>query len=144
MCSVLSRRVDHIHVCDVYIGYFDFATRYCMESKYKNAFWCFIVWTWQNVKGTLTNTRKIALIPDDVLFRYECSRKAFRRSFPVKVERNWNVNGTRMERKSNVNETRPERVPQCVPRPNAFPVRLFMRNNVYQSYKYEKFCSTTR
>jgi hypothetical protein len=23
MCSVLSRSVDNIHVCDVYIGYFD-------------------------------------------------------------------------------------------------------------------------
>jgi hypothetical protein len=85
-------------------------------------------------------SRKIALIPDDVLFRYECSRKALRRCFPVKVERNWNANGTRMERKSNVNETRPERVP----RPNAFSVRLFLSSNVYQSYKYEKFCSTTR
>jgi hypothetical protein len=31
----------------------------------------------QNVKVTLTNTREIAMISDDVRFRYECNRNVF-------------------------------------------------------------------
>jgi hypothetical protein len=83
----------------------------------------------------LTNTREIAMISDDVRFRYMCNRNAFRRCVPVTVERKWtqlerewNANGTRMERKWNANGThlgtRSGRVP------NAFSVRLFLSSTV--------------
>ena len=57
----------------------------------------------------LTNTLEIAMISDDVRFRYECNRNAFRRCVPVTVERKWNVNGTQLERELNANGTRMER-----------------------------------
>jgi hypothetical protein len=56
-----------------------------------------------------TNTREIAMISDDVRFRYECYRNAFRRCAPVTVERKWNANGTQLEREWNANGTRMER-----------------------------------
>jgi hypothetical protein len=56
----------------------------------------------QNVKVTPINTQEIAMISDDVRFRYECNRNAFRRCVPVEVERKWNTFwnafGTRSER----------------------------------------------
>ena len=86
----------------------------------------------------LTNSREIAMISDDVRFRYECNRNALRRCVPVtvkrKMERNWNGNGTRMECKWNANGThlgtRPRRVP------NAFSVRLFLSSTVYRGCLY--------
>ena len=48
---------------------------------------------------------EIAMISDDVRFRYECNRNAFRRCVPVKVECKWNAIGTRMEREWNANGT---------------------------------------
>ena len=61
------------------------------------------------VQVRLTNTREIAMISDDVRFRYECNRNAFRRCVPVTTERKWNANGTQLEREWNANGTRMER-----------------------------------
>jgi hypothetical protein len=80
-----------------------------VESKYKNAVSCFLVLT-QNVQVRLTNTREIAMISDDVRFRYECNRNAFRRCVPVRVERKWNANGTQLEREWNAGGTQMERI----------------------------------
>jgi hypothetical protein len=60
-------------------------------------------------EAVVTNIREIAMISDDVRFRYECNRNAFRRCVPVKVERKWNAIGTRMEREWNANGTQMER-----------------------------------
>jgi hypothetical protein len=87
----------------------------------------------------LTNTREIAMISDDVRFRYECNRNAFRRCVPVRVERKWNAIGTRMEREWNANGTRMEREwnangthlgTRSGRVPNAFSVRLFLSSTV--------------
>ena len=92
----------------------------------------------------LTNTREIAIISDDVRFQYECNRNAFRRCVPVKVERKWNANGTRlerarMEREWNANGTQMERKWNAFRNafrtrsgrvPNAFSVRLFLSSTV--------------
>ena len=98
----------------------------------------------------LTNTREIAMISDDLRFRYECNRNAFRRCVPVTVERkwnangtqmecNWNANGTQLEREWNANGTQMERKWNAFRNafrtrsgrvPNAFSVRLFLSSTV--------------
>jgi hypothetical protein len=91
------------------------------------------------VQVRLTNTREIAMISDDVRFRYECNRNAFRRCVPVTVERKWNANGTQMERNWNANGTQMEREWNAFRNafrtrsgrvPNAFSVGLFLSSTV--------------
>jgi hypothetical protein len=83
------------------------------------------------------------MISDDVRFRYECNRNAFRRCVPVTVERKWNANGTQLEREWNANGTRMEREWNAKGThlgtrsgrvPNAFFVRLFLSSTVYLHY----------